>query len=259
MHLASQDQNSHIFALGELEIIKSNVALMQGDIQSLYREVVDQSHHGRPILVQQVRTGEPGRPSYHIDRDFLAWAYCLRSTASIARFLGVSRSVVRNALLEYGIASPQENPFPMDAGEGGDSTADGDHAATDPILDPHTAPLPFLPNTADGFATPTTPAQASGPVSYTGPLSAISDDQLDGVVKDLRSAFPRAGASMIDGMLRTFGLRVPRDRIRLSLNRIDPVHRVFDRIRIRRRIYSVPGPMSLWHHDGQHGTALTLS
>lgn len=35
--------------------------------------------------------------------------------------------------------------------------------------------------------------------------------------------------------------------------RIDPVQHVFQRISIRRRVYSVPGPNSLWHHDGQHG------
>ena len=33
----------------------------------------------------------------------------------------------------------------------------------------------------------------------------------------------------------------------------DPVRRIFERIRIRRRQYSVLGPNSLWHHDGQHG------
>jgi hypothetical protein len=29
---------------------------------------------------------------------------------------------------------------------------------------------------------------------------------------------------------------------------------VFQRITIRRRTYHVPGPNSLWHHDGQHGS-----
>ncbi|KAJ7900776.1 hypothetical protein B0H13DRAFT_1560470, partial [Mycena leptocephala] len=47
--------------------------------------------------------------------------------------------------------------------------------------------------------------------------------------------------------------RIPERRDRQSLLRIDPVQRVFQRITIRRRTYSVPGPNSLWHHDGQHG------
>jgi hypothetical protein len=39
----------------------------------------------------------------------------------------------------------------------------------------------------------------------------------------------------------------------LNLSCMDPVQWVFEHIRIWRRVYSVPGPNSLWHHDGQHG------
>ena len=44
-----------------------------------------------------------------------------------------------------------------------------------------------------------------------------------------------------------------RERIRASLLRIDPVQHVFKCICIRHRVYSVPGPNALWHHDGRHG------
>jgi hypothetical protein len=60
-------------------------------------------------------------------------------------------------------------------------------------------------------------------------------------------------------MLRHLGHRVPRDRVRESLLRIDPVQRVFERIRFHQRVYSVPGPNSLWHHDGQHGECEEVS
>ena len=58
---------------------------------------------------------------------------------------------------------------------------------------------------------------------------------------------------MISGMLLRLGHRVQQARVRQSLLRIDPVRRVFERIRIRRRKYNVAGPNALWHHDGQHG------
>lgn len=185
-----------------------------------------------------------------IDPEFLAWAYHLRSTSSIARFLGVSRGVVRAALLEYEIAAPQDNPFPEQSDSGEEIYQEfeneGDaQPGSDDILDPHTAPLPHLNSQAS--------RTANAVVSYTGPLSTVTDDELDTIVSELRGVFPRAGITMIDGMLRTFDIRIPRERIRFSLNRVDPVYRVFDRIRIRRRTYSVPGPNSLWHHDGQHG------
>ncbi|TDL14094.1 hypothetical protein BD410DRAFT_705387, partial [Rickenella mellea] len=83
-------------------------------------------------------------------------------------------------------------------------------------------------------------------------LSDLSNDELDHLISQLRTEYRRAGITMLDGMLRSLGFRIPRERIRLSLIRIDPVQRVFQRIRIRRRVYSVPGPNSLWHHDGQH-------
>lgn len=94
---------------------------------------------------------------------------------------------------------------------------------------------------------------SSLPISYTGLVSTLSDEILDATILELRSHYRRAGITMLDGMLRYLGHRVPRERIRQALLRIDPVHRVFDRIHIRRRVYSVPGPNALWHHDGQHG------
>lgn len=221
---------------------------MQSDVRLRYEEMLDASHHGHPTIVQTVRTGNRGRPRIHIDPQFLQWAYSHRSTSGIHRFLNVGRTVVRNALIEYGIAMPQQNPF----------TSEDDHGQTfepgdlieDHILDPE-LPAPMqLPNDVLDLR--------PSLVSFTGPVSTLNDDQLDDLIIRLRSHFRRAGISMLDGMLRRIGHRVPRDRIGASLTRIDPVQRVFQRIRIRRRIYSVPGPNSLWHHDGQHGASFCI-
>lgn len=201
---------------------------MQQDIRLQYRDVLDQSHHGRPSVVTWVHSEGRGRPSAIIDPHFLRWAYSMRSTASIARFLNLSRGTVRNALLEYGITEQQQNPFPSSS-----EPDDGDH---DALLDP------AAPSRLPGDT-----------VSFTGPLSGISDTDLDELISYLRGFYTRAGITILNGMLLRLGIRVPRERIRHSLIRIDPVQRVFERIRIRRRTYSVPGPNALWHHDGQHG------
>ncbi|KAK7000377.1 hypothetical protein R3P38DRAFT_3058165 [Favolaschia claudopus] len=204
-----------IFPEEELALILQNGATMQNDIRLQYQDAVDRSHHGHPVVVRTVHTALEGRPSIEIgDPDFLRWAYSLRSTSSIARFLGVSRRTVRYALLEHGIAAPRQQPAPLAAA--------------------HRVDAPNL-------------------MSYTGPLSTISEDDLDALLISLRRHYRRAGVTMLDGMLRRLGHHVPRERIRQSLIRIDPVHRVFERITIRRRTYHVPGPNSLWHHDGQHG------
>lgn len=83
---------------------------MRTDLRVSLEEAIDRSHHGRPTIVQTVHSGRAGRPSFHIDPDFLRWAYSLRTTSAISRFLGVSRITVRRALLEYGIVERQEAP-----------------------------------------------------------------------------------------------------------------------------------------------------
>ncbi len=202
---------------------------MQEDVRLRYREVLDELHQGRTSVVTTIRTGNRGRPRIEINAEFLRWAFRLRSTSAIARFLSVSRTRVRQEILDLGLAQPLEDPFTLTP-----PTDQNDHA--DDLLDPE-APASI----------------AQHLVSYTGPLSQLTDDELDTILADLKKRFVRAGISMMDGMLRGMGIRIQRTRIRDSLLRIDPVHRVFERITIRRRTYSVPGPNSLWHYDGQHG------
>ena len=95
--------------------------------------------------------------------------------------------------------------------------------------------------------------------SYTTPSSIISDDELDEQIVDICHHFPLAGIGMIHGALQARQMHIPRRRISESLMRIDPVRRVFGRQFVRRRKYQVPGPNSLWHHDGQHGDGASLA
>ncbi|KAF8886368.1 hypothetical protein BD779DRAFT_1611784 [Infundibulicybe gibba] len=178
-----------------------------------------------PQVVQVIHSGNVGRPRIEIDAEFLAWAHENRSTSGIARFLGVSRSLVQRTLLDLGLTHPQPPPI----------------TTRDDLLDPM---LPISTDLLDQYTV----------TQLSGRHSAISDADLDYVIGQLRTHYQRAGITMLDGMLRYTGHHVPRERIRASLLRIDPVQRVFDRIRIRRRVYEVSGPNALWHHDGQHGT-----
>ncbi|KAJ7178252.1 hypothetical protein C8R46DRAFT_1329376 [Mycena filopes] len=209
-YLGLVNEYAAIFPAEELALILHNVGAMQNDI-------------------------DPG---------FLQWAYSLRSTSSIARFLGLSRPTVRSVLLAYGIAVPREQPSAL-ASHIPDPIADGSNEEEDYLVDPGSE----------------TQQPDAGPSisSYTGPLSSISDDELDELLIRLRQHYRRAGITMFDGMLRRLGHHVPRERIRQALIRVDPVQRVFQRITIRRRTYHVPGPNSLWHHNGQHGTLSFLS
>ena len=91
-------------------------------------------------------------------------------------------------------------------------------------------------------------------MSYTRPLSNVSDSDLDAEIRRIHEdGFNRAGVTVLHGLLLSIGLRVSRERIRRSLLRVDPENRIFRAQPIRRRAYNVPGPNAIWHHDGQHG------
>lgn len=85
-------------------------------------------------------------------------------------------------------------------------------------------------------------------------LSQLTNAELDILIRDIHTQFPSFGWQMIDGYLLQVGQRVPKRQIDESYTRLfGPSDRTFAQRRIARAPYNVPGPNSLWHHDGQHG------
>ena len=82
---------------------------------------------------------------------------------------------------------------------------------------------------------------------------SISDSHLDSLVKEITYLFPKCGEKTVNGRLRSCSIRVPRQRIRDSLRRVDPSG-ICERCRgvLHRRRYQVPSPNALWHLDGYH-------
>ena len=151
-------------------------------------------------------------------------------------------------MLDYGLAESGDNPFLPEGSISSELSESVLVSDDDDILEPE---LPF-PHALPQEVVDATPV-VQDPTSSTATLSTMTDDQLDDLLLRLKTHFRRAGVTMLDGMLWQLGHCVPRDRIQASLLRIDPVHRVFDQIRIHCHVYNVPGPNLLWHHDGQHG------
>ena len=81
---------------------------------------------------------------------------------------------------------------------------------------------------------------------------AITDAHLDSLVIEIASLLPRCGEKTVNRRLRS-GIRVPHQRIRASLRRVDPSG-IHERCRgvLHRRRYQVTSPNSLWHLDGYH-------
>jgi hypothetical protein len=82
-----------------------------------------------------------------------------------------------------------------------------------------------------------------------------SDDELLSWTAQLLRERPGIGYRMARQELITHhNLQVSQQRMLWALQTVDP-ERQQRRPRLTRRKYSVPGPMFLWHHDGQHGMA----
>ena len=81
----------------------------------------------------------------------------------------------------------------------------------------------------------------------------ISQADLDEITSLFTRSHPGAGYKSFQAFLCSQGLKVRRQHVRESMQRVDP-DGVSSRLRqcIRRRTYSVPGPNSLWHLDGNH-------
>ena len=76
----------------------------------------------------------------------------------------------------------------------------------------------------------------------------ISDIDLEHEVRDIKHVLPDVGEKMIAGILHTKNIHVQRHRVRQAIHSVDPINTALRwHKKIQRRVYSVPGPMSLWH------------
>ena len=83
--------------------------------------------------------------------------------------------------------------------------------------------------------------------------SVITDATLDQEVRRIKRVHLNDGECLMAGHLASRGIIVQRARLRASIHRTDPEATAIRRsIAVRRRVYCVPGPNSVWHMDGHH-------
>jgi hypothetical protein len=163
-----------------------------------------------------VHTGRQGRPRIDINYDILSTALEMRGPTQLANVFHTSARTIRRRALEYGLVEPGPPVFAYYEAQDGT------------VIRYHT--------------------------SSTAPMSDLSNDELDAITYQILETFPTFGRRMIAGHLSHMGHRVPRSRLVDSYWRVHgPPTSAFGGRRIERRVYSVPGPNSLWHHNGQHG------
>lgn len=94
-------------------------------------------------------------------------------------------------------------------------------------------------------------------LSISQTYSAMSDEELESLVCDIKGDFPDAGYQTVVACLMSKGHRVQRSRVRAAVNVVDSDGVLFRKLffsvcRIQRRTYSVRAPNALWHIDGNH-------
>lgn len=169
------------------------------------------------VIVSETLTGKRGRPRKNIDIGLLTQALQFRGPSGIGRSFNCSARTVRRRIVEAGLSPAAAAPFSQEI-------------------------------QVDSVTGERLPARTSRP------LSEMSDAELDALVRSILVSFPDLGRSLIDGAIKSEGHHVPIDRVRQSIERIRGVSGRFGLRTIHRRKYNVPGPLSLVHHDGQHGT-----
>lgn len=90
-------------------------------------------------------------------------------------------------------------------------------------------------------------------LGLTREFTALSDDDLDQLIKAYKVEKPTSGNRFIAAYLHLQGMRIQRERIRLSAARVDALGAALRHDKtITRREYSVPRTNHLWHCDGHH-------
>lgn len=90
-------------------------------------------------------------------------------------------------------------------------------------------------------------------ISITDRRTAISDDDLDNIVRCIHRDFPNAGYRRVLSQLVLRNINVPQMRVRECMQRVDPEGVAMRWLSLTpRAVYCVSGPLALWHIDGNH-------
>ena len=83
--------------------------------------------------------------------------------------------------------------------------------------------------------------------------TVISEEELDRTIREIQVDFPNAGYRRVSSQLLSRSIKVSQMAVRSAMHRIDPEGVAMRWLQlVPRRSYSVAGPLSLWHIDGNH-------
>ncbi|KAF7335038.1 Integrase catalytic domain-containing protein [Mycena venus] len=213
---AIHQKHADVIPVAERQVMESSIDNMLDALSSATLQSEDIPSGPGMSVAHAVRTGRRGRPRIEIDRDFLSFGLELRGPTGLAPVAGVASRTIRRRALEYELVEPAAPVYVEHVDEGG--------AVTRTYVS-----------------------------STTGPVSTLSDNEIDELMHHILEIFPTFGRRMIAGHFRQLGHHVPTARIRDSYNRVHGPPVSYSNNPTGRQPYRVAGPNSLSHHDGQHG------
>lgn len=210
-------QHADVIPTHERQVMEESIDAMIHALATATIQSDDPPPRQAITVTHQEATGRRGRPRIEIDYDFLSFGLQLRGPTGLAPVAGVAPRTIRRRALDYALVEPAAPVY-----------TESLDAVTGDIIRIYMS-------------------------STSGPVSAITDDELDQLMHHILEIFPTFGRRMIAGHLRQLGHRVPTLRIRESYNRVHGPPVSYSNTATGRQPYRVAGPNSLSHHDGQHG------
>ena len=87
----------------------------------------------------------------------------------------------------------------------------------------------------------------------TDKFTNIPEQELDQVIKQVRTEHPNTGEVILQGLLAYKNIKVPREKLRTAIHRVDHTNTVSRQSSVvNHRVYSAPHPNHVWHIDGNH-------
>ena len=163
--------------------------------------------------------GKRGRPRKNINKAFLQHALGVCNKTRIGAALGCPSRTVRRCAIDHGLEKAGVSVF-------------------NAVIQPDGSTLRVW--------------QVSGSIQN----EEIDNNTLDHHVADALQALPESGCAMVMGNLKAKGIKVSHAQVQKSLEQVWRLPAQFGWRRLQRRVHSVPGVNSLWHHDGNHGMGI---
>jgi hypothetical protein len=171
-HTPALHKHAAIIPASEQQVMEASISNMLDALSSATLQSEDITSGPGVSVAFPVHTGRPGRPRIEIDQNFLSFGLELRGPTGLAPVASVASRTIRRRALEYGLVEAAAPVYSEDMDDQGN------------IIRTYVS-------------------------STSGPVSGLSDGELDELMHHILEVFPAFGRRMIAGHLCQLSHHVP--------------------------------------------------